>query len=142
MTTANPIPSSQTIVSGLTREWTEDGAIQIFTFYNNCRATIDAWADCVVEIANTWPDDKPYYIIYDASRIFLTPYMRRRSEDIGKIERPHLVGYYAVVLPRTVIGHMFRLYLRRDMKRNYETHSGFFVSRDDAIAWLNQRYTA
>ena len=122
--------------SGLSEEWLDDHTIRVFTFHNNRRETIDTWAEAVHDIVRTWPTDKPYFILYDASQIFLTPYLRERSQAIGRIKRPGLHGYYAVVMPSSVTGKVLSSYLENEMERGYQATFDFFSTREEGLEWL------
>lgn len=127
------------LASGLTRHTLDHGSIVVYTFRNNRRATIDAWANRVINTSETWPDDRPYLILYDLSRTFLSPYFRKRANDVNTIPRPEIFGAYAVVLPDSVVGQLIRLFVKRDLPPpTYYAESEVFTAFDEAVVWLRK----
>lgn len=125
------------IASGLTHQYLEDDAVAVYTFYDNRRETIDAWYEALREQHDIWDASQAYLILHDVSRVFFTPYFRKRANDVMALERTDLVGAYAVVLPASLIGHIMRLFLDRDLQKAVHQTSGeTFTDYDDALKWL------
>lgn len=125
------------IAPGLTHLFIDDGAVAVYTFYNNRRETIDAWYEALRGQHDSWDASQTYLILHDVSRVFFTPYFRTRANDVMALERTDLVGAYAVLLPNSLIGHVMRLFLDRDLRRTvHQTTGETFTDYDDALKWL------
>lgn len=127
------------LTPGLTRQRIDNDTVSVYTFYNNRRETIDAWYEKLRDSHDKWDASQPYLILHDVSRVFLTPYFRRRANEVMALERTDLVGAYAVLLPDSLVGQIFRIFLNRDLHRaSHRTTGESFNSYDDALNWLRE----
>src|SRR3954468_17118232 len=101
-----PLPS-------VTLEWVADGAIPVLTITDMSRGTIDMWFKLLVEIMKAWPPDRPFLILHhiDTQDAFLTPYIRSRVKDLDDVNTT-LNGRVALVLPRTFVAQIARIFMR------------------------------
>jgi hypothetical protein len=125
----------------VTRELIDDDTIVVITSKGTTRSMVDAWGATIVEAIKNWPSDEPYLAIYDVSQSGITPYSRSKSEQIAReaasIEREHPMLAFALVVDRSVVGHLIRLFSKRSIQRAYpEWHTDIFHSRDEALGWL------
>jgi hypothetical protein len=125
---------------GLTRQRVDDDTVSVYTFYDNRRETIDAWYEKLHELHYSWDASQPYLILHDVSRVFLTPYFRKRANDVMALDRTDLIGAYAVLLPDSIVGHIMRLFLNRDLQStSHQTTGVSFNQYDDALNWLREK---
>lgn len=125
------------IDEGTTLELIENETIGLITMRSVTRATVDEWFDINVKLLSTWPKDKPYMVIHDASdrRTTITPYMRARVQDLYKLNL-RKDGYAAVVLPKSITAQVIQVFLR--YLRTEPMVVQVFFKRDDAVAWLKR----
>ncbi len=86
-------------------------------------------------VIKDWPDDRIYLAVQDLSgpRFALTPYARKRASETYEV-RPALKGRVAIILPRTFVAQLVRLFIRGERRNHFETR--FFMSAKDALVWL------
>jgi hypothetical protein len=126
-----------TTLSGVTLEWLHDGQIPCFTLADISRATVDDWMRLLAQLMEYWPADLPYAAIIDAtpSGGMLTPYARAKVGDLEGIN-PSLQGRVAVILPRTFVAQLIRLFVRT--LRRQKVVTGIFFTREEALDWVKQ----
>lgn len=127
------------------REWLHDDHIVAYTLGDVAREAIDAWAEAVIDLQRQWPDDRSYLALYDVSSIpALTPYARKRAEDIASnAAQMEIEGRYAVVLKRSIISMIIRLFMQRDLterNRHFERRL-FFNGMRPLPGWPNSSRT-
>lgn len=124
------------------REWLHNRHIVIYTVFDVSRTVVDVWAEAVIDLMEKWPPDRAYLAIYDVSNIpSLTPYARKRAEDIARVAAnlAHIDGAYAVVLKRNFLSMIIRLFVLRDLPgQNPKFKRRVFFDRDEALAWLEE----
>jgi hypothetical protein len=135
--TLNTVNTEIKSEEGTTLEMIEDNTIGLMTLYGVARSTVDEWFDANVKLLTTWPKDKPYLVIHDASdrRTTVTPYMRARVNDLYKMNL-RKDGFAAVVLPKSVTSQVIQVFLR--YLRTEPMVVQVFFTRDEAIAWLKR----
>jgi hypothetical protein len=126
---------SEEIVPGLKVKWLLDRRILVVIGDSSARSAIDSWAQFMFSAIRAWPDDRIYLAIQDLSspRFSLTPYARKRASETYEV-RPSLKGRVAVILPRTFIAELVRLFIREERRNHFETR--FFANSKDALVWL------
>jgi len=130
--TSPPVQSEIiTIGKGLTKAFLFDKRIVIFHLDTVARDIIDAGAKDVLETKHQ------YLVIYDitSAKIALTPHLRQRLQELAKAY-PDLKGRSAVVLPRSVITQVFKLFVIA--QNRVGRRKQVFFDRESAIAWLQQ----
>ncbi len=131
----------EVLADGLKRQQYDEGRIVVYTLETTRRETIDQWAEIVIERLKQWPAQKPYLVVHDASRIFLTPHLRMRSQEIAQTPRADVKGAYAVVLPSSVVGQLMKIFINRKLAANQTGRlSSVFTSLEDALNWLRKTY--
>jgi hypothetical protein len=136
--TSPPVQSEIiTIGKGLTKAFLFDKRIVIFHLDTVARDIIDAGAKDVLETMKNWPTKHQYLVIYDitSAKIALTPHLRQRLQELAKAY-PDLKGRSAVVLPRSVITQVFKLFVIA--QNRVGRRKQVFFDRESAIAWLQQ----
>ncbi|MEP7285381.1 MAG: hypothetical protein ABI947_06405 [Chloroflexota bacterium] len=132
--------SSQTveqIYPGVTRIWLHKGQIVCYTVTSVTRAAADAWLNSAVELVAQWPADQPYLSIHDFSEATLTPFIRKRSVEANKAMPPTLFGRSAVIMPRTFVNHIIRLFVTTDLSHaNKRIQRDVFFRLEEATEWL------
>lgn len=138
MTIPAPEISVTTIGEGLTKEFLFDKRIVIYHLDTVSREILDAGADDVLDTMKNWREGHPYLVIYDitSAKIALTPHLRHRLQELSKAY-PDLKGRSAVVLPRSVVTQVFRLFVRSQNRIGRSKQ--VFFNRESAIDWLKEK---
>jgi hypothetical protein len=129
------------VYNGITRQLIDNDTIAVIISDDAARDKVDAWSKTILELVANWERDKPYLAVYDVSKSSLTPYTRKKSEEVAQ-ESLRLLGKnveaaYALVLPKTVLGNIMRLFAQRDLARRYPMWQiGVFTEREKALAWI------
>lgn len=126
---------------GFIRTIMDDELIVVYTFHDNQRATIDAWVEYLMKRSQEWDTRRPFLILYDLREIFLTPYMRRKANEISAIRQLDLVGASALVLSDSLMARIMIRFIKRDMRKpKYHSTFDVFLDYEQAVTWLrNQR---
>lgn len=126
--------------NGVRREWLHGRRIVVFSAQEDGKAMADRLAAGIIEIAKQWVvcADRPYLAVYDFSNIKITPYGREKMKEAAAAFPPNMWGYSAIVIPKTPISAMFRIFANRDLTNPHTIGMtrGFFFSRDEALVWL------
>lgn len=127
-----------TIGEGLTKTYRFDKQIVVYHLDTVARDVIDSGADDVLETMENWPTGHPFLVIYDivSTKIALTPHLRHRLQGLSRAF-PDLEGRAAVVLPRSVITQVFKLFVIAQNRVGGRRKQVFFT-RDAGIEWLKQ----
>jgi hypothetical protein len=137
----DPLPPSKSDASQLsptvTLEWLADDRIPLFSVPNVSRGTIDTWIGMLAEMMKSWPPDRPFVMLHDISTkgAILTPYVRDRVKGLEAVN-PSLKGRVALVLPKTFVVQLVKLYLRTAQRTDVATE--IFFDRETAQEWLKQ----
>ena len=133
--TALETTTPQEITPGLRVKWLFDRRILVVIADSSTRPAVDAWAQLMFSAIRDWPDDRTYLAIQDLSspRFSLTPYARKRASETYEV-RPSLKGRVALILPRTFIAQLVRLFIRGEKRNHFETR--FFADAREALIWL------
>lgn len=120
----------------VTREWLDNGRIAVYHIYSITREAVDEWITSAQAIFRSWPDNAPFLVIYDFSEcggITLTPYIRKRSQDLAEV-RPELRGRAAIVLPRTIGTQAVRMFILINLQKTRIRR--VFFSMEEALRWI------
>jgi len=122
---------------GTTLELIENETIGLITLHGVARSTVDEWFDINVKLLTTWPKDKPYLVIHDASdrRTTITPYLRARVNDLYKMNL-RKDGFAAAILPKSVTSQVIQVFMR--YLRTEPMVVQIFFNVPDAVAWLKR----
>ncbi len=125
------------VAPGFSFKWLYDRRLLYVIGDSSSRADIDAWYQFMASVIKDWPEDRIYLAVQDLSspKFTLTPYARARASDTYKV-RPALKGRVALILPKTFVGQLIRLFIHGERRNHFETR--FFVTQSDALAWLAQ----
>lgn len=129
------------IIPGITRYWLDDHTISLIVSDDAERHKVDAWANAIMGQIESWPANEPYLAVYDVSRSALTPYTRKKSEEIAQ-KAIELLGEdyptaYALVLQQGVLGNILKLFVMRDIGRRYpKWNVRVFHTQEEAVAWV------
>ena len=129
-----PSPVEQ-ISPGLTRQWICDRQIVIFKITSVSREVVDSWIDTVKVTMENWPGNRPYLAIHDmtSDKVSLTPYARARVQELIPLSAK-APGYAAIVLPKTFVGQIIRLFMRT--QRSQGNRNEIFFTVESALDWL------
>ena len=131
------MPVAGRISDSVTLEWVSDGRIPVFTIADVTRPTIDTWLRSLADILRLWPTDRELAILHDISipGAFLTPYARERVRELDTVN-PTLKGHVALILPKTFVAQMVKIFLRTTQRNKVMTQ--IFYDRATGLAWLEQ----
>jgi len=94
----------------------------------------------VIAAETTYFTDRPVRLLIDIGTLPLTPYNRKRSEEVVQ-RTSHLYGKTAVVLRPSVISHTIRFFVENLLKRSGSTFERrIFFARNVAIEWLLEKH--
>lgn len=129
------------IADGITGYWLDDNDIIVIVSSDAAREKVDIWANAIINYVKNWTPGAPYLAVYDVSKSALTPYSRKKSEEVSKTVLELKGAQYpianALVVPGGVVGHIMRLFITREIRRRYPSWNvEVFLNREDAIAWI------
>ena len=122
---------------GLTFQWLFNGyAIGMYAEHSSHKL-VDMWANKIIEISQTWPQNRPFFILNDFSGkdCSVTPYNQQKSRELLNMF-PELKTYNALVVKQNLTMQLTRLFIRT-IPGNRLVHLTF--SREDAIVWLKKQ---
>jgi hypothetical protein len=125
--------------SGLTVEQLHDGQIVIFTVHDMTPATVESWANNVIEMTDARQAKNIYYV-HDASHVAfsMTPYFRRHSERIASAH-PQAEGYVGIILRESLLLKVTRIIIENLVKRSQpKIATRIFFNRSEAVDWLKE----
>ncbi len=127
------------IYPGVTRMWVHKGQIVCYSLTTVARPAVDAWMQATHDLVHAWPREQIYLSVHDISEATLTPYIRNRTSTINKLMPKDLKGRSAVIVPRTFINQMIRLFVANELGRqNTSVQRDVFFRFEEAIEWLVQ----
>ncbi len=129
------------VTPNASREWLADGRIILFTVQSAKHDAIDAWADLILEASNAYPVERPWLIIHNIAVVnaAITPYARKRIDDVNLGGPQNLKGRVAIVTPQSIFARLVRLYvntLQRNLPNLDEITMRVFFKQAEAEAWL------
>lgn len=140
MLPARTSPERHHLGHGVFVEWLENGQIIAFTVLDSHQTTVDTYIQACFEYLDSLADDGTIFMLHDISdkNVGLTPYFRKRLEDIAKhIKEKALQGYSAVLLPDTMLSQIM-VNFGRLFSRQSGVQQVFFTKPDKARQWLRQ----
>jgi len=124
---------------GVTRMWLHKGQIVCYSLTTVERHAVDAWMQATHDLVHAWPRDQIYLSVHDISEATLTPYIRNRTSITNKLMPKDLKGRSAVIVPRTFINQMIRLFVANELGRqNLSVQREVFFRFEEGIEWLAQ----
>lgn len=133
---SNPIVDD--FSASYTIEWYHEGRIVLVALGDSQHENIDRVYEFLVKLIETWPPERPYLSIYDAtrSRFGFTPYLRQKAVDLMR-HAAHKQGRSAVLLPRNLLGQVIRLSVKMDLIPLIGVRDlRVFFDREEALDWL------
>ena len=133
--------TTETIAGGVTKTTHVNDGIVVLSVQDSHRQSIDTWVVTVEELVKTWPEDQPYKVIHDASKVFFSPYFRRQAEYIAnrtvEIRGEDYQINIAIVLADNPTSHILRLFLRRFLRPSYVAwRMEMFNQVEAALLWM------
>jgi hypothetical protein len=141
MSNTNSIPNTDSpiedLIPGLTFQWMMDGQGMVFTAQNSSREVVDAWANKIISICQTWDVDRKMYILNDFSSkdCMVTPYNQEKNRELGRLF-PHIQSTMATVVKQDLTMMLARLFVRV-LPQSQNIFLSF--SRQEAYNWLLKR---
>lgn len=125
----------------LTRYWLDEHAIAVVLSGDAARHRVDTWAETIINMGLNWPADQPYLAVYDVSKSAVTPYTRRKSDEVAQtfLEKKgaDYPAAYALVLSSGVTGHIMRMFAEREIRSSYPMWEvRVFTSLEKAVEWV------
>lgn len=111
------------------------GKIIIQKFKRSTDEAVDVWANELIQIIETTPQDEHFFVLIDVAgpNVGFTPHARKRSKEIFSKYR-HRQGNIAFLFEWRTSPYFARLFFaslgKLDFKLNY------FHKRDQALQWL------
>ncbi len=125
------------ISPGLTFQWLFDKrAIGLYAQHAS-RQLVDAWANKIMELAETWDVNRPYFALNDfsAKDCVVTPYNQQKNRELWGMY-PHLKSVSATVVQQNLTMVLTRIFIRT-LPNNKNVHLCF--SRNDGLLWLKNK---
>lgn len=123
-------------------EWFVDDKVVCFSLVGGRRVDVDIFCDSIIETVVSWDKAKPLLIVYDLSRASVTPYSRKRSDEVYAAIPTDVFGRTAVIVPHNPIGFLMKNIGQRYMRvMNKRMRREFFYSKEESIKWLEQAVT-
>lgn len=119
-------------------EWYHERRIVLVALGDSQHGSIDRVYEFLVKLIDTWPMNRPYLSIYDAtrSRFSFTPYLRQKARDLMR-HAAHKQGRSAVLLPHNLLGQVIRLSVKMDLIPLAGVRDiRIFFDRAEALDWL------
>lgn len=125
---------------GYAEEWLHNHTILAMHFTSLNRATIDRWLRTYGEFhRQASPGALAFLMFQMGAQITTLPAYARTVAHEVNLRRPELKAYVAVVLPRSVMGQMFKLFLwSLSTTWRLSTVRAFFDATD-ALEWLKRQ---
>lgn len=127
---------------GVTRQYLFDRRIMVIRTEGDMgQAAVDRWAQTVIESVQTWQRGRPILVLHDLSTRSqgLTPYARRRAEEIYTYAPPDVLCAVALVLAPGVMTRLVQLLLRLPSFNRPNVQQQIFTDEARALFWLQQR---
>ena len=132
--------SIQELSAGLTFERVSEGKISIFLLSDGSRETIDALTDTFVSMVTDWTVEQPFlsmYVVSGFSLLSVSPYLRKRSEDMVAALPKDIFGRTALVIDKRIaLAQVFNLFFRAISRKSMEYR--IFSDKEDALEWLRE----
>jgi len=117
-----------------------NGRVVGFELRSMSREAIDTWAATVMAENRKWPKDQIFLVMHDFEGQGMTPYSRRRAEEINAAAPDYLFGRAAIVLPSGLMGTAIKAFAQLSFFRTKGRVEGkFFSDSESALAWLEER---
>jgi hypothetical protein len=132
------VSAPEELVPGLVRFWMFNKQLVVFKATMSTRNVVDTWISSVKTVMADWPMTQPYLVIHDFrdGNIAFTPYARSHTEELIKIPIG-VPGYAAIILPRTFVSTVIRLFMRVQKSGGIENR--LFFDYDEGLAWLTTK---
>lgn len=123
-------------VPGLEIERLHNGKIITVSSNSPDGSVIGVGFEILSEMLEAWADtDVPCLMLFDMSRVMLTPYVRRKATELAEI-RPDVHGRTAIIISASTVGHLIRMFVSNSLSSNRERR--VFFTYEDGIAWLEE----
>ena len=126
------------LTPGLSCYWLLDHRIVVFEALQASRIVVDIWVNSVIREMANWPYDRPYLVLHDfrAKNIALTPYARKRAQDLIPISS-RTPGFAAIVVGKSFVAQMIKLFMRTQRAGNIDNQ--LFFDYDEGLNWLKSK---
>lgn len=124
----------------VTREYLHDGRIAVYSIIGGGQDISDSWADAIIAEITAWGVSRPYLTLQDMSQSGISPYGKKRTDDILRSIPPDMQVYIAIVLGHSLFSNFIRLFIKSLAQAHKTSHISyhFTSSRAEALAWLEQ----
>ena len=127
---------------GIEREWYDNPLIAYIRSQGDMtESAIDVWADVLLDTKDKWVSGQPYAVIVDLTHPNqgITPYSRSRTRDLIDSVPTDELTYVSLLLPRTFINQLFRVFLRSSIFQRPTLQIRIHHTLDEALLWLHRK---
>ena len=135
--------TTEIITPGVTRAWSADKRLMMFTIDNASRPLIDAALDSGMTAIEHWPTDHAVRVMYQVLHLASPRQLRYVSDRIGASMRRTDLSvarlYMAGVMPSMLVVGAARVMSAVNLlnaKRDLHIKVELFTERDNALAWI------
>lgn len=142
MKTTRPIVYSQDVIEvapGIALEKRHGGRMSLWILRTTAPSSLDKWFEHLTTTGKNQRPDKPTFTMIDVatSRVTVTPYMRRKMNQLGDEVGKNMSGRTAYVLQRSMLSMVVRLFVVYDTSERFpNTEFQIFYDHIEAIEWL------
>jgi hypothetical protein len=139
--------TTEILAPGLTREWSADRQLLIYTAKNNQIATLTIWLDSVKYTIQHWEHSSTCFLMHHVTKfgpVQSVQYLQSRLPEIDQAAPPNVKAWVAVVLPGGMLIDIAKLIVMT-IPRSRNTRNTIveiFSSREKALDWLCQQAEA
>lgn len=131
----------QPLGANVTFEWLHGGKIAVFNVPEAVRVVVEVYMDGAEKLVQQWPVNEPFLMLCDSGKATSTfsMHMRERVERLIKSpEFGQLTGRFAIVLPKSLILQIVRLFMLGLRPQIRGPEPRIFFKRADALQWLEE----
>ena len=107
---------------------------------NADRDAVNIWYNATVQAATTWDQSRPFLSLHDNRLLGFSSNFRDKAMDLSKHTPDNLNGRAAVVLDKSMVGHLLGMVARmsRSWMKGMEMELRVFNDYDKALEWLKE----
>jgi len=133
----------ETLLPDLTRAWSADQSIVVFTLTRYSREVIDTWLDEVASLVKQWPGSGSRRLMYHFAAPFkahaAVSFASRENRFRTEIYNNLLAFRIALIFPNAFTvntARVLEMRLRTSASTNLQMNIEFFIDKDAGLEWL------
>ena len=131
----------QQLTLNVSMEWRHQKQLLIYHFDRiSKREEADQVRQHIDNNFNAWPSEQPYRVLYYFRVISWSPYLRQNAEKDFEMIPKDREAWMAVVIPRSPLSQIIRLFMRAQAKKA-PFNMKIFWELDEALTWIGQGMT-